>query len=156
MAALSVPPEAALGFAFRHSMIPRPASKRNPAEKESSPKSVIAEVRFVSPGSSSCSSIERRSLPDASQLKSQPRYGRGYSNSDGELSDPDSTGTSRELNKVRTVLSLSLSLHANNLPRLNQVAHTVSVLCTRLATQDHLSRCLKRSRWHRSLQPRLH
>jgi hypothetical protein len=142
MAALSVPPEAALGLAFRHSMIPRPASKRNPAEAESSPKSVIADVRFVSPGSSSCSSIERRSLPDVSQLKSQPRYGRGYSTSDGELSDPDSTCTSRELNKVRIAKAsiLSLSPPQNKIPRLNQVAHTVSVvalLCTRLATQGH-------------------
>ncbi|KAG0615355.1 hypothetical protein M758_5G034500 [Ceratodon purpureus] len=109
MTALSAPPDGALstsrGFGFRHSMIPRPASSvKRDAEAESSPKSVIADIRFISPGSSSSSSIERRSLPDASHVKSQPRYGRGYSTSDGELSDPDSvldsTGTSRELGKV--------------------------------------------------------
>lgn len=79
-------------FAFQHSMIPRPRKKG--ADAESSPKSVIADMRFISPGSSSSSS------------KCQYRGGleRSYSTSDGEFSDPDSvldsTGTSRELGKV--------------------------------------------------------
>lgn len=109
MAVLYAPPEGARstsrGFTFRHSMIPRPASSiKRGAEAELSPKSVIADVRFISPGSSSSSSIERRSLPEGSHLKSQPRHDPGYSTLDGESSDPDSvldsTCTSRELGKV--------------------------------------------------------
>lgn len=94
MAALfSAPPhEDALStprFAFQHSMIPRPASSKKIADAESSPKSVITDMRFMSPGSSSSSSkCQSRGLE------------RSYSTSDGEFSDPDSVGTSRELGKV--------------------------------------------------------
>lgn len=78
-------------FAIQNSMIPRPASSSK--KMAESPKSVITDMRFISPGSSSSSS------------KCQPRgLDRSYSTSDGEFSDPDSvmdsTGTSRELGKV--------------------------------------------------------
>jgi len=109
--ALPAPPESALTpprFAFRNSMIPRPASCGLRKEPEDlSPKSVIVDRRFVSPASSSSSSMDRHNtLSEATHLKScgQPRHDRGYSISDGELSDPDScmdsACTSLELGKV--------------------------------------------------------
>lgn len=91
---MATPPESATTtprFAFQQSMILRPASSSK--RMAESPKSVITDIRFVSPGSSSSGS------------KCQPRgLDRSYSTSDGEFSDPDSvldsTDTSRELGKV--------------------------------------------------------
>lgn len=104
-----VSPEGALGtprFASRHPLM-RPRTKK---EDDVSPKSVIVDLRFVSPGSSSSSSMDRHILPEAGQVKQRPRHDRGYSISDGEFSDSDtfidSTGTSRELCKV-CITSLS-------------------------------------------------
>lgn len=103
--AFPAPPEDVLTtprFAFRNSMIPRPVT--NKEDDGLSPKSVIVDRRFVSPASSSSSSIDRRTLSETNLHKGQPRHDRGYSISDGEFSDSESfvdySGTSRELGKV--------------------------------------------------------
>ena len=88
-------------FLHRHLL----SASRSKQEEDVSPKSVISAMRFLSPASSSSSSMERRVVSDASNMKHwQPRHDRGYSISDGEFSDPDtltdSTGVSRELAKV--------------------------------------------------------
>jgi hypothetical protein len=94
-------PDGAFGnprYDDRHrSMVPR-----TKLEDDVSPKSVIADIRFISPASSSSSSTDNRPLSDANHAKlHQPRHDRGYSISDGECSDPDTfLESSRELNKV--------------------------------------------------------
>lgn len=102
---------------FRHSMIPRGPGKKAVGgtgvgeAEELSPKSVIVDQRFISPASSESSSMDRHNSTSSlsepgSHLKlcdSQPRHDRGYSISDGEFSDPDTScmDTSLELAKVR-------------------------------------------------------
>lgn len=75
---------------------------RTKLEDNVSPKSVILDTRFISPASSSSSSMDHRPRSDATHVKmQQPSHDRGYSISDGESSDTDTLlEPSRELNKV--------------------------------------------------------
>lgn len=81
---------------FRHSLIPLPASIKQEL-RDRSPKSVISDMRFISPGSSSSSSAERRTISDLpNSIKSQPGRGRSLRLSDEADPDP----ISQELGKV--------------------------------------------------------
>lgn len=101
MEGLPLLPDGAIGTArydFRKpSLVPRVKLEDNV-----SPKSVIVDTRFISPASSSSSSMDHRPRSDANLVKlQQPRHDRGYSISDGESSDTDTLlESSRELNKV--------------------------------------------------------
>ncbi|KAG0604313.1 hypothetical protein M758_10G161600 [Ceratodon purpureus] len=99
MGGLSHLPDGGFGnprYNYRHrSLVPR-----NKLEDDVSPKSVITGIRFISPASSSSSSMDHRPLSDHTKLH-QPHHDRGYSISDGEASDPDTLlESSREFNKV--------------------------------------------------------
>lgn len=100
--ALPLPPDEALGasqYGCRRPSMPAPRIK---LEDNVSPKSVITDIRFVSPASSSSSSMDHRLLSDGSHVKlQQPRHDRGYSISDGESSDQD---TGLESCKVKMLL----------------------------------------------------
>lgn len=90
-------------------MTPRLETKNN--NRNPSPKSVITDMRFVSPGSSSSSSAERRTISHSEKSpKSHAGRGRSYRPSDGEFGEPasslDFTGTSRELGKVSSLHEL--------------------------------------------------
>lgn len=102
MEGLPLLPDGAIGtsrYGFRKpSLVPRIKLE----DVDVSPKSVIVDTRFISPASSSSSSMDHRPRSDANHVKlQQPRHDRGYSISDGESSDTDTLfESSRELTKV--------------------------------------------------------
>ncbi|KAG0566045.1 hypothetical protein KC19_7G034000 [Ceratodon purpureus] len=118
MAALPLLPDGALG-APRYDCRRPSLAPRIKLEDNVSPKSVIADIRFISPASSSSSSMDHRPLSDANHVKlQQPRHDRGYSISDGESSDQDTMlESSRELNKV-----CAISRSLESLPETHSLA----------------------------------
>lgn len=91
-------------YDYRHrSLVPK-----NKLEDDVSPKSVITDIRFISPASSSSSSMDHCPLSDANRTKlHQPHHDRGYSISDGESSDPETLlESSRVRNKVCSISKL--------------------------------------------------
>lgn len=75
---------------------------RRKIEGNASPKSVIADVRFISPASSSSSIMDCRPQSDATSVKlPQPRLDRGYAILERERSDGETLlESTRNFNKV--------------------------------------------------------
>lgn len=129
MDALPLLPDGALGVP-RYDCRHPPLAPRTKLEDNVSPKSVIADIRFISPASSSSSSMDRRALSDSNHVKlQQPRHDRGYSISDGESSDQDTLlESSRELNKVCCcALFRNVVDHGLHLMSLKTVRHAYAI-----------------------------
>lgn len=120
-------------------MTPRLETKNN--NRNPSPKSVITDMRFVSPGSSSSSSAERRTISHSEKSpKSHAGRGRSYRPSDGEFGEPasslDFTGTSRELDKNES-FQFVVSLPKENLhPVMLEAANASDPTASKIGSSE--------------------
>lgn len=104
---------------FRHSLIPLPASIKQEL-RDRSPKSVISDMRFISPGSSSSSSAERRTISDLpNSIKSQPGRGRSLRLSDEADPDPISQELGKPGNSLPLVSMVKDTSHVSALETPN-------------------------------------